>query len=75
MTLGEEMAFRMYGYGAPRVKLYDHEKVECPVCGKRVGGRSDRHGDGGRMAGVHQHLRFKHGIKKLADRMQMLGAA
>ena len=42
-------------------------KVECPACGKLCGGRGDHQDDG-----VHQHMKFKHGIKKKWKRVEML---
>lgn len=42
-------------------------KVECPICGKMCGGRGDRKTDG-----VHQHLKFKHGVKRKWERENLL---
>ncbi len=42
-------------------------KVACPVCGKMCGGRGDT-----QTQGVHQHMKFKHGIKQKWKREQML---
>lgn len=68
MTLGEEMALRMYGYGRPVLAIVLYEKVPCPICGKLCGGKSDR----GQFDGVHQHLKFKHGVKKKHEREALL---
>ena len=72
MTEGEALALYLYGRSNPKTEIYDFEKVECPVCGKLVGGRSGFMGEHGRFEGVHQHMKFKHGMKRLKDRAQAL---
>ena len=49
----------------PRVPSWP--KVACPICGKECGGRGDTQNEG-----VHQHMKFKHGIKAKWKREAMI---
>lgn len=67
-----EQAFRTYGYGSVRTEIHTFASVDCPVCGKSCGGKSGSGGEQGRLEGVHQHMKFKHGILKKWKRVEML---
>jgi len=56
----------------PPTDITEFKKVACPLCGKLVGGKSGFWGEMGRLEGVHQHLKFFHGISKLKVREGIL---
>jgi hypothetical protein len=63
---GERKSFR----GAPIVaKVPTWPMVDCPVCGKSCGGRGDY-----ATQGVHDHMKYKHGIKRRTSRTELLEA-
>jgi uncharacterized protein (DUF2225 family) len=71
-TEGEYQALKSYKYSNPKYEIFTHDKVECPICGVKFGGKSSYSGDRGRYEGVHMHLKYSHRINKKWEREELL---
>ncbi len=60
-------AIRSGRYWSPPPPVPHHDKVACPICNQLCGGRGFD-----KFEGVHQHMKFKHGIRQKWKREQLL---